>query len=271
MKAYKFIVTICLVFNTCITVYGQEIYVVAFKGKVSFSDGRVLVPNFRYAIPTGNATVSFDKDSKSIVFMGDKHFVVEPDYNLPHNYAFLKNAIQQIAAQPKNSFLAYLSKTHLYNSSLQESAKGAAKGGVKGIDNGNMKLNEKEDRVFPMDSAILLSNTIRLTWPADAKVYGMKLIVINTITKDTLYNEPAPAKLQIDKKIDTEGTYNWFLYSKLENKKTIDRVFIKPDAKMANKLKDNLAQFKNSIASLSEELQALVLEDYLSENRILEN
>jgi hypothetical protein len=188
-----------------------------------------------------------------------------------YNYTQLVNTLNTTASQKNTGFTAYLQKTYLFTSEVKEATKGSVVAGIKGIDGNNGKpVRDVNETIFPQDSVKLLSATVKLKWETSGKVFGTKLFVVHTALNDTIYKSTASNKGEIDITVEKEGLYNWFLYSKLENKKSIERVIIKPSPAEINRLKIELANFKKEIAAFDEELRALVLDDYLYQNRIVE-
>jgi hypothetical protein len=270
MKIYKMITSFCLLCYLPGVIHGQDIYIAVYNGTVKFNNNRTLSLNFRYTVK-GVDQVNFMKNSRSIIFMFSpfRYFEIEPgsgDESM--NIEGIKKKMQNEKVQNKNSFMAYLSSLHVY-SSLQSVSKGAVLAGVKGVEEGGQKAGEeKQDPFQPVDSLKLLSGTINLAWQLDNYVFGSKLLVINQLTNDTVYNKPATQRGQATIAMIKEGTYHWFIYSSLEKKKHVNRVIIKPGTVETKRLLDEIESLKQQVSSFGEELQALLLEDYLFQKRI---
>lgn len=266
----KFLVIACLLLF-CNAARGQDIFIVAYKGTISFDDGRVLQPNFRYSINRGN-TLKFQIGATALVFTKDKYFDMDRlSVETVYSYAQFVNRFNTTPSQKNNGFIAYLQKTHLFANTIKESSKGAVIAGVKGIEgNNNNPVKDVNETIFPQDSVRMLTSHVHLKWETTGKSYGTKLLVINTMSNDTIRNVAAAGKGELDITIEQEGIYNWFLYAKLENKKSIERVIIKPSPAETAGLKSRLEDFKKQIAAFDGELKALIWEDYLYQNRIIE-
>lgn len=271
MMKRKIFINVCAVLFFYNYVSAQDIFIVAYKGTISFNDGRVLQNNFRYQVNKGN-TLTFEIGSTALVFTKDKYFNIEKIAIVTsYSYAQLINRFNTAIAQKNNGFSAYLQKTYLFSNEVKEASKGAVVAGIKGIDGNNGKyIRDVNETIFPQDSVRLLSAAIKLKWETTGKAFGTKLVVVNVATNDTVYNKPASSKGEIDITVEKEGAYNWFLYSKLENKKSINRVIIKPSPAEAGRLQAELENFKKQIAAFDEELRILVLDDYLYQNHIIE-
>ena len=249
----------------------QEIFIVAYKGDIVLNRGSKLIYNFRYTLDRGSV-LSFQIDASALIFTKDKYFTIEKmAVATDYSYTQLINRFNTTPAQKNNGFSSYLQKTHLYSTEVKESSKGSTIAGIKAIDNNAGKfVRDIYETIFPQDSAKLLANSIILKWEMPNKIFGAKLIVVNIQLNDTLYNSAASNKGEVNVAINKEGTYNWFLYSKMENKKTINRVFIKPNSSEVAALQNELEKFKNQTVIFSEELRALVLDDYLYQNHIVQ-
>lgn len=262
--------TVCILVVGLYNLKAQEIFIVAYKGDIKFNDGRLLNHNFRYALDRGMSVV-FDIGSSAVLFSKDKYFSVEKvSIKTTYNYIDFVNRFNTKMAE-KNTFNSYLQKTHFFSTEVKESSKGAVVGGLKGIDNNNGKLvRDINETIFPQDSGKVLTNTVHLKWEVAGKTFGTMLIVVNNLSHDTIYNKVASNKGELDIVFEKEGVYSWFLFSKLENKKSINRVIIKPSFTEKSRIQKELEDFKAQITNFDEELQQLLLDDYLYQNSILE-
>ena len=270
MKRKVFICTcMLLIYSSYAT--AQEIFIIAYKGTVTFNDGRILDHNFRYALDRG-VSVVFEMGSSALLFAKDKYFSVEKiAIKTTYSYKDFVTTFNTTSFQKNNGFIAYLQKTHMYATEVKESSKGAVIAGGKGIDNNNGRLvRDINETIFPQDSVRILTNTVHLKWETAAKTFGTKLMVVNSQLNDTIHNGQVSNKGELDLAIEKEGVYKWFLFSKLENKKSIVRVIIKPSVAETAKIRNELVNFKKQIAAFDEDLRLLVLDDYLYQNRIIE-
>lgn len=269
MKRKIFVIACMLLF------YGhralaQELFIVVYSGTVKFNDSRVIQTNFRYGITRGN-TLRFVEGASAVLFTKDKYFNIKTSLETTYSYADFVNKLNTTPSQKNNGFMAYLLKTHFFASEVKEASKGAMVAGVKGVDGNSGKyIRHPDEKIFPQDSVSVLSATVKLKWETTGKAFGTRMIIINSITNDTICNKAASNKGELDIAIEKEGIYTWFLYSKLENKKSIERTIIKPTTAEAKRLKAELENFKKQTAAFDEVLRALVLDDYLYQNHIVE-
>jgi hypothetical protein len=267
MMKRKIIITACALLFFYNYVSAQDVFIVAYKGKVNFNDGRILQNNFKYVVNRNN-TLTFPEGASALVFTKDKYFVIEK-ISLTTTYSYAQ-FVNKLNKNSSGGFMAYLQKTHLFLNEVKESSKGATVAGIKGFNENEKYVKDPNETIFPQDSVRALSATIKLKWETTGKAYGTKMIVVNITLNDTVYNKQASGKGEMDLMVEKEGTYNWFLYSRLENKKSIERVIIKPSPAEISRLQRGLDDFKKQIASFSEELQVLLLDDYLYQNHISE-
>jgi len=268
MKKALYILCLNLSF---ITIKSQDVFIVVYQGKVGFkdcnsSDRVVLDCNLKYAIPP-DKNIKFES-GRAIVFTKNKYFEVNNADCL--SYRDIVNKLRTISAKTQSFFWEYTKKLHVF-SEIQKSTKGAVAGGTRAIDD---KTNKKTDRhnetFFPVDSAKMLSNSIHLKWELENKLFGAKLIVVNKQTNDTVYNKIAPQQGEIELVIEKEGSYNWFIYSGMEKKKYIYRLFIKPGEAERKNLVHLLKGLKTEIAAMDDDLKNMVIEDFLYQNKIAE-
>ncbi len=249
------------------TTQGQDIFIVVYEGNLSFnSDNKFLSAGFRYTIPVGTE-IKYETNCRAIVYSKASYFELKSrDETL--NY---KTILSKLNNSMSAGFLNYIEKNHKLTS-LAPSSKGAVRAGIKGLDDKNAKeLAEKGFNAMPMDSALIITGNVYLSWELNSKVAGAKLMVIHSETKDTIYNQAAAQKGSIDIPIQKTGAYHWLIYSKIENSRKVNRVFIKLNENEAKAVLQSLGAFKKEITAMSSELKEVILNDYLLCNKIIED
>ncbi len=268
----------CLLLLAMPATYAQDIYIAVYNGKVTFEDGRQLELKFKYSVPR-QGKLFFDDGSSSIVFTKDKYFTVVPGRD-PKNLTFndirdslgfndFAKKFQSLNAQGKGSFTDYLLKLHQF-SSLNETSRGGVVGGVSGINGRVVSKRNKEGFKATEDYVRMLSGNAKLQWPAASRVFGCRLIIIDLQTKDTVYNELAPQENNAMIPMEKEGTYKWLLYTKLEGAKH-SGIFVIPNEEEKKRLQNQVVVFKQQLESFNDEVSDYLLEDFLAENKLIEN
>lgn len=267
----KIVIVLTTLLFTAGTLSGQEIYIAVYDGVVAFQDGRHLNLNFRYELPKGKP-VNFSANTSVVMFTKTKYFFYKAAGASGMTYNAIYDSLKNSSPANSTSFFGYLRRLQFSAGDAEEFTKGGVLGGIKGIDNRRRKAgDENYELALPVDSARMLSGTIRLQWELKEKIFGTRLIVVNIQTKDTVHNSAASNTGDVSLTIEKEGTYNWFLYSSLQKKKKINQVFIKPGAEEVKTAQKKLGEFKAGISALDNLFKELLIEDYLYVEKLVEN
>lgn len=258
--------------------YSQQLFILVYKGNVS-ANGIPISRGDLYQVEK-DAKLLFPGKSSAIAINKALHNFIEinPETNQQLSFAELANKMLKApvrnAAKAKNGkmqaggFTDYVFKLHA-SREQHEATLGGTIAGVRGL---NKNRDREEDIVtpFPEDSVSVLSETIRLSWAYPA-IAGERLIVINTKTNDTIYNEPVSNKSEILVTIPSAGSYKWLLFSALENKRKVNRTIIRPTLENIKIMRESITVFKADLESLSGNMREQVLEDYYYRNNIIDN
>jgi len=258
--------------------YGQQLFVLVYKGNVS-ANGIPITRGDLYQVQK-DARLLFSGKSSAIAINKALHNFIEinPETNQQLSFAELTNKMLKApirnAAKAKSGkiqadgFADYVFKLHAGREQHQVTLGGTI-AGVRGL-NKNRDTDEGVAAPFPEDSVSALSETVRLSWAYPA-IAGERLIVINTKTNDTIYNEPVSTKSEAFVTITSAGNYRWLLFSSLENKRKVNRTIIRPTLENAKIMRESIAAFKADLEPLSGDMRELVLEDYYYRNNIIDN
>ena len=257
---------ICILLMAYPKSYSQQLFLIVYNGNVS--DGqKILKQRVTYKIAQ-NAKLKFEAKSNAIVYSTNKAIDINAATDQSFSTADLAAKIAKATASAGViSFVSYINKYHHSYEENQES-EGKPIAGVRRL-NKNEEL--RADGIFPADSATVIGENVRLQWNPQTTAADDELIVTNAKTEELIIRQAAPAKGSTFVKTDKEGTYNWKIYASMEDKSSIDRIFIKPNAATAKKIQDNLAAFKLQIAAMGDDMKKLLLEEYLIANNIAVN
>lgn len=261
------IIIACVCLFAFFKTQSQDIFILAYKGKVRFNDiVNPLLNGYRYTIPNG-ARIEYDEACKAIVYTKANYFEIPDKIDQGHMLSY-----QQITSKLKSSasagFISFLEKNHKL-ATLSQLSKGAIPGGIKGFDDNAKELLEKGFNASPVDSGRLVSDEIHLSWRLKSKIAGAKILVIYQ-SKDTVLNQVADQEGDLYVPIKDEGSYQWLIYSKIENTRKINRSFFKLNEPETKKILQSLDVFKKDAALINVQLKELIIADFMYCNKIIE-
>ncbi|MFT3796218.1 hypothetical protein [Flavobacterium sp.] len=264
----KIICTLCLMVCCVFSAHSEELFIIVYKGDVRFvnPDYPALEHGFRYAVPK-NAGLDYDQHSRFVLFTKTKFYEKkDPGQNTMNYDTMFKNVKNNMV----QGFAHFMNNFHKLTELEYQSA-GATPAGTRGLNKKNKAALTEDENHSPEDSARIVPKNVKLQWDLKKSIPNARLMVVNSQTRDTVYNSPATPNGTLDLVIEKPGGYDWFLYSSMEKKKRINRTFFQLSAAEAQKERDALAAFKKDIAALSKEMQDLLLEDYMLMHQLILN
>lgn len=255
----KYHLTVLLFLVMMFNAVAQNISIVVYEGKVSFVDKKQsLLPKTRYEI-SSTTIIDYEPGSKFTIFSKNKLFHKKSKDGASLNY---QKILQNLNASIPTGFLKLMS-TYRELSEMETLGKGSAAGAAKGLnDKKDIEPLESGESISPIDSAKTSSNTIHLNWKLKNSIMNGRMYIIHQITQDTLYNQPANNIGSLSINLEKLGQYDWFIYSKSDKKKRINRSFIKLSEEEASKIRTDFEAFKTGIAMLEDDLKDFLIEEY---------
>jgi|GEM_PF-7102963 len=257
----KTIYLLCLLFFACATSYAQEPFIIVYEGDVNFTKPSTS-PSFsigtRYAVPK-NSAIKYSDNSHFIVFTKTKFFEKKEDAEHEMDYnTMLKNLKNNMGG----SFWKLLHDYHQLTE-LGQTSFGGSIAGTKGLNDKKGKATTDDQVLSPEEFALITTQTVKLKWSIKDKVPGARMMVVHKESGAVIYNEPGGPSGEIEVALEQNGSYDWYLFSKLENKKRINRTFVKLSEADAKKMSDELNALKKDMAPLTPELQQIMLQEFL--------
>ena len=223
----------------------------------------VLVKALKVALPR-KSVVSLSAGARALVFNSEKRVEIGGVDAVSLAYDAVTTQLKNVKTSSATiRFLDYLNKMYSDKRSRDESAGSTLGAASRGV-------NEWEFTYSPDDSTIMISDTVKLSWDSYHRYTLInKLLVINTRNGDTLYNAaPVVNTLILDNL--KEGEYHWSTRIKGQDGIILkmDNLFYVPSVSKCKSIKEDLKIFTESTSSFSVETRALLLDDYMKQNKI---
>lgn len=243
----------------------QNVYVIRSTGITKINDEELL-PNYKFLLD-GNDQIVLAPGAKIVAMTRAKKVEVAGPLARMNRAGLLAKLNKQPDTESFFDYIANLYKTI----SRAEETKGSIRAGIKGLNDGKdgEAGNSEFDELFPVDSALVNADAVTLRWRVYKKMPYPKLLVIAASSNDTVYN--AEVTLQSSAKIplNKHGYYKWILYSKADRKNKLVRCFKKLTAEEVMSKSNERSRLKKQLATMSEETQRQLLEDYDARNKII--
>lgn len=243
----------------------QNVYVIRSAG-VTKINGEELLPNYKFLLDA-NDKIVLEPGARIVAMTRSKKVEVAGPLNKTNRAGLLARLNKQPDTE---SFFGYIA--NLYTTiSRSEETKGSIRAGIKGLNDG--KDGEAGttafDELFPVDSALVNSDAVTLSWRVYKKMSYPKLLVIATSSNDTVYNGEVTLQSSAKIPLNKHGYYKWTLYSKADRRNKLTRCFKKLTADEVMAKSNERARLKKQLANMSEETQQQLLGDYDARNKII--
>ncbi|RZJ64366.1 MAG: hypothetical protein EOO50_15825 [Flavobacterium sp.] len=263
----KKILFLLLCFFVADVALSQEYFVVALTENVSMQNMK-LKKGYRYDLsPKSNLELA--KEARAIVYNKSKYLELGNDLRVesykPEQW---RSRLEKV--QPATNIIAYIGKMYRIRK-LEEQSNNSGHAGVRALNKKVMsRISSNGDEIFPMDSAKILGNSVRLKWTLEKKLMKAKLIITNKNSGAKVLEKDVPNSGEFEFVFPSQGTFEWKLFSTFENIGSEPALFIKPDATENASLLEDIEIFRELTKDLSRETAAQLLDDYLFYNKIIE-
>jgi hypothetical protein len=218
-----------------------------------------IVQATRFILPQ-NSSVRISANSKALIYNENAKIEIgsqnEEEYNTLTLIESLKKANH---GSVTGNFYRYLN--HMYSTFKDnEESKGTVVGAV---------IRGVNDSIFlysPPDSVKILSDTLELSWAGTSTKLNNKLVVINEISHDTIFNT-IPKGNHVLLKSLSPGIYSW-RYELIDSHKSelyeFRNIFIIPTISQKRILIEEVNNFEKEVSDFTPEVQHKLINDYFN-------
>lgn len=247
--------------------WGQDIFIIPYKKGV-YIEEKELGPNNKYAIEA-NKNLFIPANSKLIIFNQSSY--VE---NITGSYSYQQLKSVLVKKLP-NALRHHLMTTHkltIANNYTDGTKVAGVKAGVKGLNGNNKaKLKELNEYAIPADSSQIASQTVELNWKIAEKVNAPHLTITHVPSGQTIVDKAIEKSGSLVVTLDQAGEYEYEITSSFDKKIVTTNTFFKLTEQDREKALLDHEDFKKSISDLDNELQTVLLEEYLDFHLLIIN